>query len=202
MTRKDELYNAFRKYLQDNGVGFPADLATSLGDEFLKHITNEILPLSMSVWVQINDKHNRGGAVPDPCFKIFFGKKKLGHKADKPCLMTTAQHRQELWFGMGKVLTEENWPVVAVKIKHLSLLIQNYARRISSQVVRQARLFNTEQSARSVENAANVAVIPSLLLRLTLPDELFQLNMKLMHLDGYMRLEVNTFMEGLVAWQR
>jgi len=170
MTRKDELYNAFRKYLQDNGVGFLADLATSLGDEFLKHITYAIFPFSTSVWVQIKYKYNRGGAAPDPCFKIFCGRKTLGHKADKPCLMTTAQHRQELWFGMGKVLTEENWPVVAVKIKHLSLLIQNYARRISSQAVRQARLFNTEQPARSVEKAAHVAVIPSLLLRLALPD--------------------------------
>jgi hypothetical protein len=44
MTRKDELYNAFRKYLQDSGVAFPADLATSLGDEFPKHITYAFFP--------------------------------------------------------------------------------------------------------------------------------------------------------------
>jgi len=39
MTWKDILYNEFRKYLQDHGAGFPAELASSLGDEFMKHVT-------------------------------------------------------------------------------------------------------------------------------------------------------------------
>jgi len=65
-------------------------------------------------------------------------------------------HLQELWFGMGKILTEENWPEVSANIKHLSSLIKNYANRISSQVVRQSRFYNTAQPARSVENASHV----------------------------------------------
>jgi hypothetical protein len=49
MTGKDVLYNDFRKYLKNRGVGFPADLTSSVGDEFLKHITYAIFPLSLSI---------------------------------------------------------------------------------------------------------------------------------------------------------
>jgi hypothetical protein len=87
MTGKDVLYHDFRKYLQDHGVGFPADLASSLDDEFLKHIAYSFFPLGLSVWVQINDKHNRG-AAPDPGFEVFFGRKKLRHKTYRPSMAT------------------------------------------------------------------------------------------------------------------
>jgi hypothetical protein len=117
MTGKDVLYNDFWKYLKDRGVGFPADLAFSVGDEFLKHITYAIFPLSLSNWTSINDKHNRGGAALDQEFKVFFGRRIIGRKAEKPSMTTTVQHLQELWFGMGKILTEENWPEVSAKIK-------------------------------------------------------------------------------------
>jgi hypothetical protein len=102
---------------------------------------------------------------------------------------------------MGTILTEEKWPELTLKIKYLSSLIQNFAHRISSQAVRQAKLYSTKQSARSVDNATHVAIVEPLLLRLTLPRELFHLNTKLMHHDEYVRMEVNPFMEGLVAWQ-
>jgi hypothetical protein len=37
MTRKDDLYNDFRDYLKEQGVGLPADLAFSAGDDFLSN---------------------------------------------------------------------------------------------------------------------------------------------------------------------
>ena len=58
MTRKDVLYNDLRKYLQDQGVGFPADLADSLGDAFLVHLIATLFPLNNNVRKAINDKHN------------------------------------------------------------------------------------------------------------------------------------------------
>ena len=117
-------------------------------------------------------------------------------------MTTMVQHLQELWFGMGKIVTEENWPDVSAKIKHLSLLIQNYAHRISNQVVRQSKLYNTAQPARSVENASHVEIIEPLLLRLTLPNALLHLNTELMRINEYVRMEVNPFVEGPVTWQR
>jgi len=121
--------------LKDRGARFSADLASSVGDEFLKHITYAILPLSLIIWTSINNKHNRGGASPDQEFKVFFGRKIIGYKADKPSMTTIVQRLQELWFDMGKIATEENWLEVSAKEKHLSL-IQNCAHRISSQFMR------------------------------------------------------------------
>jgi hypothetical protein len=117
-------------------------------------------------------------------------------------MTTTLQHLPELWFGMGKILTEENWPEVSAKIKQLSLLIQNYAHRISSHAVRQSRLYITAEPARRVKNASHVEIINPLLLRLTLSDALFHLNTKLLHVDEYVQMKVNPFMEGFFTWQR
>jgi hypothetical protein len=44
--------------------------------------------------------------------------------------------------------------------------------------------------------------IEPLLLRLTLLDALFHLNTMLMLVDEFVWMEVNPFMDGLVAWQR
>jgi hypothetical protein len=49
MTARDVLYNDLRQYLKDQGVGFPADLAASLGDEFMKHLSSAIFPLSQNL---------------------------------------------------------------------------------------------------------------------------------------------------------
>jgi hypothetical protein len=97
MTTRDVLYNDFREYLTTQKVGFNDDLAHSLGDEFLK-------TLSKSVWKAINDTHNRRGPAPDPEFAVFFGRKILGNKVDRPCMPTVVQHLQDLWLGMGKTL--------------------------------------------------------------------------------------------------
>jgi hypothetical protein len=175
----------------------------SLGDEFLKHFTYAIFPLTHSIWKAINDKHNRARAAPDHAFKDWFGRKVIGHKSSKqPCLSPTVHHLQELWIGMGKVLTKGNWPEVSLKIKHLSMLIQKYVERITSQAARQLVLHNSEQPARNVETASNVIVIMPLPLRAVLPPELYQLNIKLLDMSVYVRLDVNSYMEGLIAWQR
>ncbi len=123
MHGKDVLYNDLRRYLQDHGVGFPRDPCISVGDEFLKHLTSALFSLSISIWKQLNDAHNRGGAAPDPEFGAFSGRKIMGHKKDKSCLISVVQHLQELWIGMGKILETKKWPHVSRKLKSLSHLI-------------------------------------------------------------------------------
>ncbi len=103
---------------------------------------------------------------------------------------------------MGKVLTKGNWPEVSLKIKHLSMLIQKYVERITSQAARELVLNNPEQPARSVDTASNVSVIMPLPLRVVLPPALYHMNIKLLDMSVYVRLDVNSYMEGLVAWQR
>jgi hypothetical protein len=82
MTSKDILYDDFIDYMKKEGVGFPADEVTSLGSDFLRHITHAIFPLSAKAWEHLNDSHNRGGVAPEEEFSAFFGRKVLGHKLD------------------------------------------------------------------------------------------------------------------------
>jgi len=49
MTGKNHLFNDFRDYLKGQGVGFPADLTSSVGDDFLSNLTSIIFPLSSKV---------------------------------------------------------------------------------------------------------------------------------------------------------
>ncbi len=75
MTGKNVMYNDFRGYLKEQGVGFPADLASSVGDDFLSNIGVAIFPLISKVWHALNDSHNRGGAAPEEEFSGFFGRR-------------------------------------------------------------------------------------------------------------------------------
>ena len=50
MAGKADLYNDFRDYLKEQGVGFPTDLAISGGDDFLSNLAEIIFPLSVDVW--------------------------------------------------------------------------------------------------------------------------------------------------------
>ncbi len=168
----------------------------------MKHLTYAWFPLSEKVWIAINEKHNRGGAAPDPDFGVFFGRKVLGHKLDKPDLAVTVRHLQELWIGMGQTLTKGNWHDVSLPIKHLSLLIQKYAERTCSQAERQSGLISKEQPARNVETASHVSTFDPPPISATLSVELCRLNMDLENIALYVRLEVNFYMKGLVSWQR
>ncbi len=78
MNAKDILYNDFIEYLKNEGVGFPADEVTSLGYDFLRHITHAIFPLSAKVWEAVNDPHNRGGVAPEAVFSAILGKEGFG----------------------------------------------------------------------------------------------------------------------------
>ena len=53
-----------------------------------------------------------------------------------------------------------------------------------------------------MDTASNVSVIMPLPLRACLPHELYQMNIKLLDMSVYVRLDVNSYMEGLAAWQR
>jgi len=181
MTARDILYNDFRTYLKEQEVGFTSDDASSLGDEFIKHFTYALFPLTRSAWRQLNDPHNRHCAAPDPEFFVFFGRKVMGHKADLPCLVTVVQHLQDVWIGMGKVITKGNWPVVSPKLKNLANSIQKYAQRISNQAERQMQLINRDEPARTVETASNVSVIEALPLYSFLPSSLYHLNQSILN---------------------
>ena len=194
--------NDIRMYLHDNIVGFPPDLADSVGEEFLKHLTYALFSLSSNHWKSLHDTHNRGGAAPDLEFGVFFGRKILGQKFYIPCLPSVVQHVQDPWFGMGTILKKGNSPVVSLNIKHLSTLIQKYAERTCNQTERRKRLFNTELHARNIKNSTRVSIIEPLLLRLTLSPDHLHLNINILKLDFYVRMEVNNYIEGRVTWQR
>ncbi len=59
------MYNDIRDYLKEQGVGFPIDIASCVGDDFISNITAILFPLSTNVWYTLNDSHNRGGATPE-----------------------------------------------------------------------------------------------------------------------------------------
>jgi len=94
MNAHDTLYNDLRHLLKDHKVGFFADLASSVGKGFLRHLSSSIFPLGLDVWNSlINDKHNRAGLAPDSDFGVFLGRKALaGHKADRPSLLTLVRN--------------------------------------------------------------------------------------------------------------
>ncbi len=120
----------------------------------------------------------------------------MGHKKDKPCMISVVQHLQELWIRMGKILETENWPDVSRKLKNLSHLFQAYAGRISSQADRQLNLFRTAVPARSVQTASNVTLVSPLQFQAKLPVVLVTLNLKLQALDVYVPVDVNSYMKG------
>jgi hypothetical protein len=126
----------------------------------------------------------------------------MGHKKDKPCMINVAQHLQELWKGMGKILETENWPDVSRKLKSLLHLIQAYAGLISSQAERQLNLIRTTVPARSIQTASNVTLVSPLQFQSKLPSSLVTLNMKLYALDVYVPVDVNSYMEGFETWRR
>ena len=128
MNAKDIICNDIIQYLNDNGVGFLVDVTPSrLGNEFIKHLTSAPFSLSHKVWQALHDTHNiRGGAAPSPEFSVFFGRKVIGHEADKLDVMYVVQHVQDMWIGMGNVLTNGIRHAVLAKIKHLITIIQKY----------------------------------------------------------------------------
>jgi hypothetical protein len=83
MNAQDNLYKKLRQFLKDHGVGFLVDLAGSVGDGFLRHLSTTLFPLGLNVWNSLtNDRHNRVGPAPDPEISAFFGRKSLGDKAN------------------------------------------------------------------------------------------------------------------------
>jgi len=86
------------------------------------------------------------GAAPDPEHSVFFERKTLRHKADRPYVTMIVHHIQKLWIGIRTVLKTCNWPSVSLKIKNLLNAIQRYAQRISSQAKRHLNLITLAQS--------------------------------------------------------
>jgi hypothetical protein len=99
MKGKDDLYNDFRDYLKEQGVGFPADLAISVGDDFLSNLAEILFPLSCDVWRALNDSHNRDEAAPGQDFCGFFGRRVYCKKKNRPNYAIVLQHIQEVWIG-------------------------------------------------------------------------------------------------------
>jgi hypothetical protein len=103
---------------------------------------------------------------------------------------------------MGNVKTKGNWPSVSLKITNLSLVIQKYYQRISSQAERQINLISSAQPARTLENASNVETIEPLPLSKDMCDVLITLNIAMMGKDFYIRMDLNPFLDGFPRWQR
>ena len=88
------------------------------------------------------------------------------------------------------------------KTKNISELILKYAQQIDSQAERQTRLISTAVSARTVETTSNVRIIEPLRMSATLPPRLYKMNKELIELSEYVAIDVNSYMSGLVGWQR
>jgi hypothetical protein len=202
MTGKDDLYNDLRDYLKEQGVGFPHALASSSGDDFLSNLSSIFFPLSQKVWIALNDKHNRGGAAPEIEFAAFFGRRVYSKKADRPNYGPVLQLIHEVWIGTHDIVKKGNWPLVAVKLKHLFLLIEKYCKRIIGQGERQAILHRQEEPARTAENASNVTTIEALPGNRTMHEDLRSICNDLIIRDLYSLLDVNNYMEGKSKWQR
>ena len=99
MTGKDILFNDLRDYQKEQRVDFPADIASSVGDEFLSNLSNVFFSLSSKVWKALNDAHNRGGAAPEQNNSSFFGRRAYSKKADRPKYSQVLQHIQKVWIG-------------------------------------------------------------------------------------------------------
>ena len=202
MNGKDTLYNDFRDYLKQQGVGFPHDQASRLGDDFLSNLSAIIFPLSNNVWRALNDKHNRGGVAPEQEFAAFFGRRVYSKKVDRPNYGLVLQHLQELWIGTNAVVKKGNWPAVACKLKHLLLLIEKYCKRVLGQGERQAILNQREDPARTAENASNVATIEALPGSKVTHEDLRSICNDLIVKDLYSLLDANIYMEGMNKWKR
>ena len=141
---------------------FPHALASSVGDDFLSNMSAIFFPLSQKLWIALNDKHNRGGAAPEPEFAAFFGRRVFCKKADRPNYGHVLQHLHEVWIGTHAIVKKGNWPFVALKLKHLFLSIEKYCKRIIGQGERPAILHQPGEPARTAENASNVTTIEAL----------------------------------------
>jgi hypothetical protein len=202
MTGKDVLYNDLRIYLKEQGVGFPADLATSVGDDFLSNLAEIIFPLSVDVWRALNDSHNRGGAAPEQEFSGFFGRRVYCKKKDRPNYSNVLQHIQDVWMGTHAIVKKGNWPVVACKLKHLLFLITKYTKRIMGQGERQQALNRSEEPARTAEVASNVVTVEALPANKTMPENLARIRRDLTYADLYSLVDTSTYMDGMSKWQR
>jgi hypothetical protein len=81
MNAQNILYNDLRQFLKDHMVGFPADLAGSVVDGFLRLVSTTLFPVGLNVWNSLtNNRHNRGGPAPDPEFSAFMGERPLDTK--------------------------------------------------------------------------------------------------------------------------
>jgi len=202
MTGKDVLYNDFRDYLKEQGVGFPADVASSVGDDFISNIAAAIFPLSSKVWHALNDSHNRGGAATEPEFSDFFGRRVYSKKLDRPNYPLILQHLQEVWIGTNVIIKKGNWPLVACKLKHLFLLIEKYVKRIISQGERQNEMEHNKEPARTTEVASNVTTIEALPASRALSTTLESISNDLVYAELYSVIDTNAYMKGVSKWQR
>jgi hypothetical protein len=94
--------------MKEQGVGFLANLVSSVGDDFLSNLTSIIFPLNSKVWHALNDAHNRGGVAPEQEFSCFFGRRIYSKKADRPNFTPILQHIQNVRIGAHAICRKGN----------------------------------------------------------------------------------------------
>eukprot|EP00873_Tetraselmis_striata_P029424 jgi/Tetstr1/449688/TSEL_036756.t1 len=166
MSAKNQHYNSLIDWLELEGVGWSADMAKSVGFDFVFALHRALFPLSSrsktgvvsGVWEQLC----KGPAPPDKRFAQFFGKKKLGQKADRPNVPKLLEYLSTALSGNGNWVQKGNWPSIIALLKALELSLFRYEERLGKQRDYDLKSKLMEEPLRSAETASHVETIEAL----------------------------------------
>eukprot|EP00873_Tetraselmis_striata_P019156 jgi/Tetstr1/439420/TSEL_027854.t1 len=182
-------------------------MAKSVGFDFVFAFHRALLPLSSRskigavarVWEQLC----KGSAPPVKCFARFFGKKKLGHKADRSSVPKSLEYLSTALSGNGNWVQKGNWPSIIALLKALELSLFRYEERLGKQRDYDLKSKLMEEPLRSAETASHAETIEALKALATNRD--FPTDMRsLSHAPaaGHPRLYVTEVTSGFDKYRR
>eukprot|EP00873_Tetraselmis_striata_P011891 jgi/Tetstr1/432155/TSEL_021612.t1 len=141
-------------------------MAKSVGFDFVFALHRALFPLSSrsktgvvsGVWKKLC----KGPAPPDKRFAQFFGKKKLGRKADRPNVPKLVGVPQYRAVRNGNWVQKGNWPSNIALLKALELSLFRYEERLGKQRDYDRKSKLMKEPVRSAETASHVETIEAL----------------------------------------
>eukprot|EP00873_Tetraselmis_striata_P025311 jgi/Tetstr1/445575/TSEL_033347.t1 len=94
--------------------------------------------------------------------KSFFGKKKLGQKADRPNVPKSLEYLSTALSGNGNWVQKGNWPSIIALLKALELSLFRYEEQLGKQRDYDLKSKLMEEPLRSAETASHVETIEAL----------------------------------------
>eukprot|EP00873_Tetraselmis_striata_P001256 jgi/Tetstr1/421520/TSEL_012467.t1 len=184
-------------------------MAKSVGFDFVFALHRALFPLSSrsktgvvsGVWEQLC----KGPAPPDKRFAQFFGKKKLGHKADRPNVPKSLEYLSTALSGNGNWVQKGNWPSIIALLKALELSLFRYEERLGKQRDYDLKSKLMEEPLRSAETASHVETIEALKALATnrdFPTDMRSLSHRLLDNPVYMTIDVTDVTSGFDKYRR